>query len=220
MSHDAPIVSALRTLNRNVAESLCALAHEAPHDARLIWPIKRDDSRRISEQESKILFCHYLDRSPWVYSVETPTRGTYVQSGQTPLSARIDVTLYRDRTPDSRLVNIELKAHNPPIKNIQKDLEKLLREQIPGVWFHTLRNTNRRTLRSLSRKFTRSFRDLKDDLAGTDRTLLFAICILEKGQLLQTELVVNGDAASTLKRVDQIFDGDGMSGWEAISLNA
>lgn len=35
-------------------------------------------------------------------------------------------------------VNVELKAHYCGIESIRKDLEKLIREDTTGVWFHTL----------------------------------------------------------------------------------
>lgn len=48
-------------LSREVAASLWSIYHERPDAPRLIWPAKRDDSTRVSEQESKILITQWLE---------------------------------------------------------------------------------------------------------------------------------------------------------------
>jgi hypothetical protein len=111
----------------------------------LIFPTKRDGSLRISEQEAKLLFFQHLtlDRK-FFFSVETPTVETYRQKGMTPMSARVDLTLYdSDRKP---VAHVEYKSHNCGLEDIRKDLEKLLREKRTGCWFHTLENANRNTI--------------------------------------------------------------------------
>jgi hypothetical protein len=116
-----------------------------PSEYGLIFPRKRDGSIRISEQEAKLLFVQHLtvDRRYW-FSVETPTAETYQQKGTTPISARVDLTLFgSERKP---LAHIELKAHNCNVEAIRKDLEKLLRERTTGMWFHTLHRADGRTL--------------------------------------------------------------------------
>ena len=129
-------------LCREVAASLWAVYHKRPDAPHLIWPAKRDDSTRVSEQESKILITQWLERKGVFYSVETPTRERYTQKGNASLSARIDVTVYGSRDPADRVLNLELKAGTASLETFRKDFEKLLREGVPGLWFHTLTNAS------------------------------------------------------------------------------
>jgi len=79
---------------RPLAERLWAVYRDEVDGPSLILPAKRDGSRRVSEQESKILLCQIADEQGIPYSIETPTSDTYQQSGTYAMSARIDVTLY------------------------------------------------------------------------------------------------------------------------------
>ena len=205
----------LRDLNRAVALDLWMIHDNDLRGPRLMLPARRDASERISEQESKIVFCHRLERSDWLYSIETPTSETYRQTGSQSLSARTDVSLYGARDTGSKLVNIELKAHNPPLENFRKDLEKLLREGLDGVWFHTLKSANRGTLPSIFRKMRESFRRLEDHVVGPDRTMLFAFCVLDpsRRRLLQADLTISGPVEDTIARIDGWFQPDSLEAW-------
>lgn len=139
----------------------------------LIFPTKRDGSLRISEQEAKLLFVQQLtlDRK-YFFSVETPTVETYQQKGMTPMSARVDLTLYgADRKP---VAHVECKSHNCGLEDIRKDLEKLLREKRTGCWFHTLERANRATFPVLLAKFTKAFSMLPECVAANQSSYLFA----------------------------------------------
>ena len=104
--------------------------------------MKRNGLRRVSEQESKILISQWLTGNGIYYSIETPTRKKYQQSGHAKISARIDVTAYGSSDPRDRCLNMELKAGTSSLEAYRKDFEKLLREGIPGLWFHTLEKAN------------------------------------------------------------------------------
>ncbi len=83
----AVVKDLLRLLDLN-AKELPALV------PRLIMPGLRDGSARISEQESRVLFCSLLDRTyGYFYSIETPTKEKYQFSGKNPLSARSDLSI-------------------------------------------------------------------------------------------------------------------------------
>ena len=95
---------------------------------RLIFPKKRDEEIRISEQESRVLLCGLLNNSNYFYSVETPTEELYKQKGKTHRSASSDLSLYiQTNNKTKKVLNVELKAHNPRKENIRKDIEKLMR---------------------------------------------------------------------------------------------
>lgn len=121
---------------------------------RLVIPIRRDDQPRVSEQEARFLFCSLLNTLNYFYSVETPTTKTYQQTGATAQSALSDLSLYEFRDGKlEKVANVEFKAHNSTAGRIQKDIEKLIREGIPGNWFHIFRNADSGTLPALFDKF-------------------------------------------------------------------
>lgn len=150
-----------------------------PQSPKLVFPKKRDDEIRVSEQESRILFCNLLEDTEYYYSIETPTVKSYQISGKVPLSALSDLSLYTIDEEFEKAVNVEFKAHNPPKEHIKKDVEKIVKEGIPGNWFHTLKNVNSRTLDSLFNKFKQSFREFEGERSST-LSVLFCFCVLDK----------------------------------------
>lgn len=153
---------------------------DASKTGNLFFPERRNKDFRISEQESKLLMAQWMGQNGLSYSVETPTRKTYRQSGSQDLSARSDLTVWtRTLQEEYRLLNVELKAGNPKTENFRKDLEKLLREGVNGLWFHTLQNANRGTLPSIFSKINDSFHQLDEFLGLHSQVLYFAFCIIK-----------------------------------------
>lgn len=148
---------------------------------RLIFPQKRSEDIRISEQEARTVCCGILNTLNYYYSIETPTEEVYQQTGQKPLSASSDLSLWvYDNGTFNKKVNVEFKAHNPPLEHIRKDIEKLVREQTPGNWHHTLKNIDSGTLPSLFQKFINSFVTLQSSIVNFNISILFCICVIEK----------------------------------------
>jgi hypothetical protein len=182
-------------------------SEQQPSEYGLIFPSKRDGTLRISEQEAKLLFVQHLtvDRR-YCFSVETPTGETYQQKGKTPISARVDLTIFgSDRKP---VAHIELKAHNCTIEAIRKDLEKLLRERTTGMWFHTLHRADGRTLDTLIGKFKSAFSLLPECLRTNDRSYLIAFFVLEDARLNWQWLHLSGDDARNREAVAAMFGED------------
>jgi hypothetical protein len=177
----------------DVAESLWRVHHERDDAPHLIWPAKRGDDARISEQESKILITQWLENAGEYYSVETPTREMYRQSGNADMSARIDVTVYGSRHRGERVVNIELKAGTASIEAFRKDFEKLLREGIPGVWFHTLANASEATWAALEAKMVTALDRVLEHAETATNPVHFAFCVLETPALVQFDIDFAGD---------------------------
>lgn len=183
----------LRTMCRDVARQLWAMYHQRSDAPALVFPIKRDNSRRISEQESKILITQWLAGHGVNYSIETPTRGAYQQSGQAGMSARIDVTVYGSPSPADRRLNMELKAGTSSLEAYRKDFEKLLREGIPGLWFHTLEAASEGAWRSIESSMAESFSRLSAHTDAAQHTVHFAFCVLNQPQLVEFDLDFSAD---------------------------
>jgi len=194
-------------LCREVAASLWAVYHKRPDAPRLIWPAKRDDSTRVSEQESKILITQWLERNGVFYSVETPTRKRYTQKGNASLSARIDVTVYGSRDPADRVLNIELKAGTSGLEAFRKDFEKLLREGVPGFWFHTLTNAHDATWRSIEDKIRESLDRVPEHTKAATHSVHFAFCVLEPPMLVEFDLDFSADWREQLGRLFRAGQG-------------
>ncbi len=179
------LLDEIEELAQRIAARLWSLKDEGSDRPGLIYPTKRDGMPRVSEQEARILTCLELEKSATCYySVETPTVETYVQSGQSEISARIDVTIYDRRNPSARIANVEFKAHNPRPESFRKDLEKLIREGLPGLWFHTIERTDRRTLPAIMGKLSVAFEQLKQHMEGRHQSIVFAFCILDRKKAL------------------------------------
>lgn len=170
-SSDRDIDDLVDELSAYIKESLCRTTWEGwdggdVPPAGLIFPRKRDGTRRISEQESRIAATQWLHDGKYPFSVETPTGEKFVMSGvtETGLSARTDITVFRVQGDDlRRLLNIEVKALQPKKEGIVGDLQKLLREQVEGMWFHTLVSADTASWRQIGRKLWWAYRDLSED---------------------------------------------------------
>lgn len=161
---------------------------------------QKEEKNRISEQESRVLFCKELQRSyhDIFFSIETPTEKKYsfgeclreIKVNNKGKSASSDISLYKMKKGRlKQQINIELKAHNVKLFNIAKDFFKLLSEPYNGLFFHTLESVDNGTLttngnhkgvlikyKEAIRKLEKQIKDLylKDD----EQFILFCICSL------------------------------------------
>ncbi len=156
---------------------------------RMIFPDLRTGATRVSEQEARHVFCTLLQDTSYYYALEAPTVETYIQTGSTPLSARTDLALY-ELHPDGlkRIANIEFKAHNASKDQIKKDIEKLVRENLVGNWFHLLSSSNSKTLPSLFKKFMNAFAECIK-YATHDIDIVFCFCVLGDRKLFLKRFV-------------------------------
>lgn len=223
---EASLKQFIEEMTRHIASHLGSLYDRkapSPGTPHLIFPKTRQEEVRVSEQESKILICRYLDNTPLLHSVETPTLETYVQKGKTGQSARTDVTLYDGPNGEPRrLLNIELKAHNCTVESIRKDLEKLIREDTDGVWFHTLERADRGTFASLLPKFEAAFQTLRTHYASSKHDYVFAFCTLSPNYLLSRTLTFSGNPDQDAIEIESAFGGrkaDVLAGWNVLNLS-
>ncbi|MCH7959299.1 MAG: hypothetical protein IID08_04185 [Candidatus Hydrogenedentes bacterium] len=181
-------------LSKRLWELPCVEDVPRPHASRLLIPQYRkkkstERKLRLSEQEARFTCCALLEHSKiFHYSVETPTEERYsFTEGGRPMSAQTDLSLYIvDSGAYQKVVNIEFKAHQPPQKNIGKDIEKLVREncscRIVGNFYHLLEACNSGTLAKLGEKFRESFLDPlmepeKFEAIWEEVVILFSICV-------------------------------------------
>lgn len=173
-------------INRRTCSSLWSIADANGHPSglspRLIIPTTRKNDLRISEQEARLMFCSSLNNLSYYYSIETPTVQSYQLTGQTAQSALSDLSLYTYNGSFKKVANIEFKAHNPPQQHISKDIEKLIRENIQGNWFHLLKNIDSGTLPALFTKFINSFNAFSNLVSNKNLSvsILFYFCVLDK----------------------------------------
>ena len=174
---------------------------------RLILPKRRSQDVRISEQEARFLYCSILNGLNYYYSVETPTKYKYIQKGKTPQSAASDLSLYGyDNNVFNKVVNIEFKAHNPPKEHIRKDIEKLLKENIIGNWFHTLKNIDKKTLKILFNKILDSLKSCKKLVGSNEVSIVFSFCVLEKKWACLKHFLYDPSVGSFDKYTDKFFN--------------
>jgi len=202
------VTTYLESLVSRVAADLISIYSGQAGEHGLVFPRKRDGLRRISEQESKHLFLQHVRADKrFCYSIETPTTQTYRQKGTSDMSARIDLTLVGGA--GQPCVNIELKAHNCGIEGIRKDLEKLVREDAIGIWFHTLERGDR--VQSLLDMFRLAFGQLSAYLGTSKTSFLISICSLEAKLLYWRWLTLTGQLDLNLAAIDDVFQASALS---------
>ena len=137
-------------------------------ESRIIFPKKRGDKIRISEQELRFIFVEQLNKyirdNKWnvFYSVETPTLGRYSFKGKEPIvdeingqSASFDLVIHDNDY--KRIALIEFKANNSDEYEHKKDFLKLSYPEKEGkendVFFiEIVDGATSETFRSLSNK--------------------------------------------------------------------
>ena len=90
-------------------------------------------------------------------------------------------------------MNIELKAGTASLESFRKDFEKLLREKIPGLWFHTLESASEATWRTLTDKMGKAFEQIATHADHAEHTVWFAFCVLDTPELVQFQTDFGGE---------------------------
>lgn len=141
---------------------------------------RKTENKRISEQEFRFVMTSLHEKfakTNLYYSVETPTSEEYGFSGLGKRSASSDLSFYENNI---KILNIELKAHNPKPTEIIKDIEKLVCEDCNGAWIHIFKTETKGTIKNLFQKFESAFQNFKK----SKHPISFHILILETQTLL------------------------------------
>ncbi|MBX9718042.1 MAG: hypothetical protein K2X36_04280 [Microbacteriaceae bacterium] len=205
----------LEELAQTVCERLWAVNSSQSTEFHLLLPYTRGDEIRVSEQESKIVICQVLEEAGWYYSVETPTRERYQQSGSYALSGRLDVSVYASVERD-RVLNVELKQGSPPVEQFRKDFEKLIREGVRGLWFHTLSSLTAKTIPTVLAKMREAIRSVDAHAAEAAHEITFVICVLDREVALSARLPLGVDVAGAADRVFNALAEE----WEVVGPGA
>jgi hypothetical protein len=143
----------------------------------------------------------------YFYSVETPTEKLYSQKGQTELSASTDLSIYTfEDNKFEKLMNVEFKAHNPAKEHIRKDIEKLIKEDIPGNWFHLLKNIDSKTLPSLFEKIADSLKMHFSDSEKRELSIVLSFCVLDKKWACMKHFQYDRPSHNFDEHVDDFFN--------------
>lgn len=180
------------------------------YDSGLIFPVysgRQEGKLRISEQEARFAFTESISATSYLYSVETPTRVGYQLTGSRPMSAQTDLTLYdHNRQP---ILNVEFKAKGASTSarslfSIEKDIQKLLREPVPGMWFHILEAVDNSTILKLFGAVAKALFDITNNFqSDIQKTrIIFHCCVLRQRFSLHKpiEIVPERNILENLKR--------------------
>lgn len=145
---------------------------DSSEHSRLIFPKKRDETIRVSEQELRFAFVEEFLKDEkakdWFYAVEVPTKDKYrfsnkenpkvVEKGEIGQSASFDLALYTKDDKDFKTIALlEFKAGNPDRFCYTKDLVKLENDkegddEVLRFFIEIVGNTNSRTKPNIESK--------------------------------------------------------------------
>lgn len=204
---------------------------DVSREGRLVFPRYRNryrnkESLRVSEQEARFAFIEALCQGPFRYSVETPTSKLYQFTGDTAVSAKTDLSLY-DATGKTSICNVEFKAKGVSLsaenKRIYKDVQKLLREPVWGLWFHLLEGVDNSTIPNFLSVMVKQVGKVKDEPKYNVEApgLTLHICVLRHGFSLQKDVLFSNNDTELTKYLnvdicvsrDKLKDVKDLNGW-------
>ncbi|MDD9810156.1 MAG: hypothetical protein OXU71_00345 [Gammaproteobacteria bacterium] len=155
--------------------------------SRLLFPTDANGDIRVSEQEARFAFLESVLESGFFYSVETPTNEQYQFKGEYARAAQTDFTIL-DKT-NAHTLNVEFKKDTDIDTQddvaVYKDVQKLLRESAPGMWFHLVESVNTETLGKilyrLCSEFSKGLQMPELNLNGKSKAVFFHVCVLRHG---------------------------------------
>lgn len=144
----------------------------------------RNNRHVIREPEATHVLSMVLSRKNIYFGLEVPTKELYQFTGNSPTTASIDLSIEPSEDQPNG-VNVELKADQPVVKQVQKDFEKLLREQSLGsAFFHILKNSDSGTLPTLLNKYEEAYRNVMGLTNKISKWFVFFILVKEKQFLI------------------------------------
>lgn len=195
----------------------------SPDQTQIVYPpYGRNRGIRASEQEARLAFIESLiTGSSHLFSIETPTDELYSFSGDRAVSAMTDLALHNDRGGIDLRVEFKDKGWGPDRRDkkpIYKDVEKLLREKAPGLWFHVLQARDSRTIEKLLAVLTEGIEIVVDQQSIQNNQLGIHICILDERLSIERWQTVEPDNLRPLRFSPEADwspkPGDVVGGWQ------
>ena len=195
-------------------------------EGRLVFPRYRDEEKlRVSEQEARFAFVEALSGGHLKYSVEVPTTKRYSFKGKGSRSASTDLQVHK---ANESICNIEFKAQGVSTaaadnSSICKDVQKLLREPVWGLWFHLLKSIDRSSIKNIldviAEKIGKTERVFNDIEAPG---LTIHICVLQPGFSLQKDILLSVNEAELAYQlcvdpqvsVNELKEEEHLNGWK------
>ena len=156
--------------------------------SKLIYPLKRDGTRRISKQEAKLIFIKHIEQyGEYNYSVEAPTRNEYLSTGSVPMLGSIDVCLYGN---GNRKHLIEFLALNPRQTSYTKNFEKLFSDEegLDNYFIQILQKTNKSTILNVENKYTEAIECVREKYNAFDSRLKIFLCDIGEKKISMYEI--------------------------------
>ena len=177
---------------------------------KLVFLEDRSGAPRVSEQEARFAFVEAMCSGPLRYSVEAPTRKQYQFTGRSSRSAQTDLAIHD--VAGARICNVEFKAKGLRLRaqrhfHIYKDLQKLLREPLWGLWFHLLGAAKNSTVNDLLCVMARKMNEVRDHFGADVETpgLTIHICVLRHGFSIQRDVVLAGAGNPTAEELGRML---------------
>ena len=181
-----------------------------PLAGRLVFPQYRDGRLRVSEQEARFAFIEALSQGPLRYSVEAPTSKLYSFSGTRALSAMTDLQVHHES--EIGICNVEFKAkgvsssaqNNFPI---YKDVKKLMREPVWGLWFHLLESIDSSTIIKFLDVMAMQIDKVQGEFEGDVEApgLTLHICVLQYGFSLQKDVPIPSEGVIDIAELRRLL---------------
>lgn len=210
------ITEACKRADIGLWEAFARSAGNAPMTSgicRLIFPQYRDGRLRVSEQEARFAFVESLSQGPLKYSIEAPTSKLYSFSGKTPLSAQTDLQLHYGSQVG--VCNVEFKAKGVSLSAqdnfpIYKDVQKLLREPVWGLWFHLLERVDKWTIIKFLSVLATQIVRVQSEFAGDVQApgLTIHVCVLQPSFSLQKDWPLPLDEINDAAELERLLSVD------------
>ena len=161
---------------------------------KLVFPLTRDNSKRISEQEARFLLVKQLEKeeqTKYQYSIESPTVGTYCFTGESERSGNIDLCIYEN---GKRCNLIEFKAKNPRQLSYSKDFEKLFCDgkDLVNYFIQILDSADKGTIQNIESKYQKAIEYVKSKEKVFQSSVKIFICDMSHKSIINFEIDKNG----------------------------
>lgn len=183
-------------INSSILEFLdlpCITVLKTETNSRLVFPIKRDGKRRVSEQEIRLLFIQQIENnSSFNYSLEVPTRERYKFIGSNDRSASFDLCLYEN---GERKHLFEFKALNPKQSSYSKDFEKLIMDEtdLMNFFIQVIESSNKETIPNIEQKYKTALEHVKIKYNSIRPCLKIFLCDMKTKIVYKYEVDKNGN---------------------------